>query len=94
MGYIRMISEEEATGAVAEDYEFIAYSYGNALAGGNPLPVAAMYRASSIVPPWLRFIADQNRLLTEDGKHYLDSDAAVPRLTVCFAVAMYSSCFH
>lgn len=95
MAFVRMVSDEEATGQVKEDLDFIGYSYSNALWNNEfYMPAQDIYRASSIVPPWLHLIAEMNGLLTENGAHYCFSDGTVPRLAVGFAVARFNGCFH
>jgi len=94
MAYVRMIDEGEATAQVAEDYRSISDSYTHTVFEGNRFPVPEIYRVSSIIPPYLRFMALQNRLLTDNGQHYCESDGTVPRLMVLFATATFSSCFH
>ena len=94
MAYIRIIHEGQARGLLAEDYEFLSRSYSGA-GGASPrrVPTPQVYRTNSIVQPYFRFGAVQNRVLTNDGKH----DAAqgpVPGILVNFAVSLHSSCYY
>ncbi len=94
MAYVRIIDEDQARGLLAEDYEFLSRSYSGA--GGasrRRVPTPQVYRTNSIVQPYFRFGAVQNRVLTNDGKH----DAAkgpVPGILVNFAVSLHSSCYY
>ena len=94
MTHIRMIAEDEADGQVADDYEFFAGIYSQ----GDPerrAPIADVFRASSIVPPYCHFTAIQLGLITDQGRAYLESpDATVPRMVPVFSTAMFSSCFY
>lgn len=91
MAYIRIVNEEEATGSVAQDYEYLSSSYSHWLGADTPTP--QVYRTSSILPAYFRFGAVQNRVLTNDGAH--DRPAGpVPDILVMFAVSMYSACFY
>lgn len=94
MTHIRLITEDEATGQVADDYEFISgvYSRGDA---ERRTPIADVFRASSIVPAYCHFTRIQLGLITDQGRAYLESpDATVPRMVPDFATAMFSSCFY
>ena len=94
MSFIRIVDENEATGTVAEDYAYLSESYSNLFGPGTVTP--NMYRTNSIVPPYFRFGAVQNRVLTNDGE--FDDRASeqepVPGILTMFAVSMYSSCFY
>ena len=91
MAYIRIVNEDEATGSLAEDYDFISSSYSAMIGAGTPTP--QVYRTNSIVPAYFRFGAIQNRVLTNDGAHDLPQ-GALPGILVNFATSMYSSCFY
>ncbi len=94
MPWVQMVEEHEARGRMADDFRFISQSYSKTVFDGEPFPVPEIYRISSVVPAYFHFMAEQNRLLTENGTHYCESTAAVPRLMVLFATAAFSSCFH
>jgi len=91
MAHIRIISEDQATGDVAEDYAFLSSSYSKMLGAGTPTP--QVYRTNSIVPEYFRFGAVQNRVLTSDGQHD-GEEGPVPGMLVMFAISMYSACFY
>lgn len=90
MTFVRTIDEEQATGSVAEDYAFLVKSYG-ALFGRPSAP--EVYRASSLVPAYLRFGTLQNRVLTNDGTNLVEG-GPIPRFLVNYAVGAYSACFY
>ena len=91
MAHIRIVHEAEASGSVAEDYDFLSRSYSKILGEGTPTP--QVYRTSSIVPDYFRFGAVQNRVLTHDGRHD-HAEGPVPSILVMFAISMYSACFY
>jgi len=91
MAYIRIVNEHEARDTVHEDYQFISDSYSQMLGAGTPTP--HVYRTASIVPPYFRFGAVQNRVLTNHGRHD-QAQGPVPDILVNFAVSMYSACFY
>ncbi len=93
MSFIRIIDEAEATGTLAEDYAYLEESYSALFGPGTPTP--NMYRTNTIVPPYFRFGALQNRVLTGDGAFEEEGEEGpVPGILVMFAVSMYSSCFY
>jgi|GEM_PF-6169219 len=92
MGFVRMIEEGEATGLLAENYRLVSERYSHGL--GFHLPTPELYKVSSIVPAYTHALSESQRLLTGDGQHYCESDAAVPRLFAGFCVAALSACFH
>lgn len=91
MPYIRIIDEEEATGQLAEDYDYLSKSYSRLVGGHMKTP--NVYRTSSVVDAYFRFGALQNRVLTDNGKH-TPNDGPLPKILVNFAVALNSSCFY
>ncbi len=91
MAHIRIVNEAEASGSVAEDYEFISGSYSAMLGSGTPTP--QVYRTNSIVPAYFRFGAMQNRVLTNDGAHSRQQ-GPVPEMLVMFGISYYSACFY
>ena len=91
MAFVRIVNEEEATGTVAEDYEFISSSYSHMLGAGTPTP--QVYRTNRVVPEYFRFGAVQNRVLTDDGRHSRPP-GPVPEIMVMFAISMYSDCYY
>ncbi len=91
MAYVRIVDEDQASGTVAEDYAFISASYSKMLGAGTPTP--QVYRPHSIVPPYFRFGAVQNRVLTNDGTHDRPQ-GPVPEILVMFGISMYSACFY
>lgn len=91
MAHIRLVNEDEATGTVAEDYAFLSASYSKLF--GMEIPTPQVYRTSSLVAPYFRFGALQNRVATNDGEHGRE-EGPMPRILVNFAVALHSSCFY
>lgn len=91
MAYIRIIQQEDATGALAEDYTFLSKSYGKML--GADIPTPQVYRTSSIVDSYFHYGAVMNSILTNGGKHDRE-EGEVPRILVNFGVAVNSSCFY
>ena len=89
--YIRIVNEEEATGALAQDYAFVSDSYSAVL--GTHTPTPQVYRTHSIVPPYFHFGAIQHELLYDNGRRDLSAGAA-PDILVMFAVARASACFY
>jgi len=91
MAFIRIVNEDEATGTVAEDYQFLSSSY-SAMVGPNT-PTPQVYRTHSLVPEFFRFGAVQNRVLTNNGQHGPDT-GPLPSILVNFAVSLHSSCYY
>jgi hypothetical protein len=91
MPHVRIVHEDEATGTVAEDYAFISGSYSKMIGDGTPTP--QVYRTNSIVPPYFRFGAVQNRVLTNDGLHDRPQ-SPLPEILVMFGISMYSACYY
>lgn len=91
MAYIEFVNEDEATGTVAEDYQYLSDSYSALF--GSKIPTPQVYRTSSLVDSYFRFGALQNRVLTNDGKHAKE-EGPLPRILVNFGVALYSACFY
>lgn len=91
MPYIRFVNEDEATGTVAEDYEYLSDSYSKLV--GATMATPQVYRTSSLVDTYFRFGALQNRVLTNDGQHGKE-DGPLPQILVNFGVAINSSCFY
>jgi hypothetical protein len=92
MAHIKIINEDEATGTVAEDYQYLAASYSKMVQMDMPTPM--VYRTSSVVPEYFRFGTLQNRVSTNDGAHDQEDDPELPGILVNFAVAMHSACFY
>jgi len=90
MGYIRVINEDEATGTVAEDYTYLAESYGT-LFGFAKTP--NVYRTSSLIPSYFRYGTLLNRFITNNGKKPAEG-GPLPRVLVNFGVAAFSACFY
>lgn len=91
MAHIRIVSEQEATGPLKEDYEFISGSYSHGR--GAQVPTPQVYTTSSIVPAYFRFGAVQNRVLTNDGRHDR-AMGSVPSILMNFAVSLHSTCYY
>lgn len=91
MAYIEIIHEDEATGPLKADYEFISDSYSHAF--GSRVPTPQVYRPSSLIPAYFNFGAVQNRVLTNDGSHDRPP-GKLPGILVNFAISLYSSCFY
>ena len=91
MAYIRIISQEQATGTLAEDYHYLSNAYAKLLGRGPVTP--QVYTTSSVLPAYFRYGALQNRVLNGDGEH-LNEGGPLPRTLVNFAVAVYSACFY
>jgi hypothetical protein len=91
VAHIAIINEEQASGQVAEDYEFISASYTQGF--GAHMPTPQVYRSSSLVPAYFRFGAVQNRVLTNDGAHDRPM-GALPGILINFAVSLHASCFY
>lgn len=91
MPYIQFVNEGEATGTVAEDYQYLSDSYSRLV--GSTMATPQVYRTSSLVDSYFRFGALQNRVLTHDGQH-AEEEGPLPRILVNFGVALYSSCFY
>ena len=92
MAYIRFVNEDEATGAVAEDYAFLSGSYSKLF--GSEIRTPRVYRTSSPVPAYFHFGAVQNRVATHNGAHDQRQDEALPSILVNFAVALHSACYY
>ncbi len=90
MTFVRTVDEHEATGTLAEDYAYLARSYGS-LFGFEKAP--NVYRTSSLVPPYFRFGTLQNRILTNDGTSPVEG-GPIPRMLVNFGVSAFSACFY
>ncbi len=91
MAYVRIIDEGQATGALADDYEFLSRSY--SAGSGRQVPAPQVYRTSSIVQPYFKFGAVQHHVLTNSGKHDRPR-GPVPDILVNFAVSLHSSCYY
>jgi len=91
MAYIRIVNEDKARGAVAEDYQYLSDSSSKMV--GQVMPTPQVYRPHSLVPAYFHFGALQNRVLTHDGRHDLE-DGLLPPILVNFAVALHSSCYY
>ena len=91
MAFIELVEESEATGTLAEDYRYLSDSYSRLI--GRDTPTPAVYRPHSLIPPYFRLGAVQNRVLTGDGTHE-ERREGFPTLLVNFAVALHSSCFY
>ncbi len=91
MAHIRIVSEQEATGRLKEDYDFIAGSYSHGR--GQKVATPQVYTTSSIVPAYFNFGAVQNRVLTNDGTHDR-APGPVPSILLNFAVSLYSTCYY
>ena len=91
MPYIQFVNEQEATGTVAEDYQYLSDSYSNLT--GRQMATPQVYRTSSLIDSYFRFGALQNRVLTHDGQHSRE-EGPLPRILVNFGVAINSSCFY
>jgi len=91
MPHIRIIEHKEATGTLADDYDYLAAAYGRIFQCDPFTP--QVYTTSSVIPAYFRFGALQNRILTDDGTH-VNAGGPLPRTLVNFAVALYSACFY
>ncbi|MFT4584418.1 MAG: hypothetical protein ACI915_003784 [Gammaproteobacteria bacterium] len=91
MSYIHVIEQQDATGTVAEDYDYLANAYGMIFQCDSFTP--RVYTTSSVIPAYFRYGALQNRVLTGDGTH-VNEGGPLPRTLVNFAVAFYSACFY
>ncbi|HJN92665.1 MAG TPA: hypothetical protein QGF05_08085 [Dehalococcoidia bacterium] len=91
MAHIRIINEDEATGQLVEDYQFLSDSYSHAAQTRVPAP--QVYRTSSLIPEYFHFGAVQNRVLTNNGAHDRDF-GPLPTIMVNFATSMFSACFY
>lgn len=91
MTYITRVAEEEATGSLKQDFEFISGSYSKAM--NIKVPTPQVYTTNTIVPAYFHFGAVQNRVLTNDGQHD-QKPGQVPNILVNFALSLYSSCFY
>lgn len=92
MAYIQLINEDEATGTLKQDYEFLSASYSKMF--GSTIPTPMVYRTASPVPEYFRFGAVQNRVATADGDHNQPPDETLPTILVNFAVALHSACYY
>jgi hypothetical protein len=90
---VRIVGEDRAKGLLAEDYEFLSRSYSGAGGAVRRVPTPQVYRTNSILQPYFRFGAVQNRVLTNDGKHD-GPQGPVPGILVNFAVSLHSSCYY
>lgn len=91
MAFIERIHENDATGCLKEDFDFISGSYTKGF--GSPLATPQVYTTNSIVPAYFNFGRVQNAVLTNDGKHD-GPQASLPNILVNFALSFYSSCFY
>ena len=91
MAHIRITSEQEATGALKADYDFIAGSYSHGR--GQKVATPQVYTTSSIVPAYFNFGAVQNRVLTNDGTHDRPG-GPVPSILINYAVSLHSACYY
>jgi hypothetical protein len=91
MAHIRVITQQEAVGTLAEDYDYLSKAYGR-LWNCDPI-TPQVYTTSSVLPAYFRHGALQNRVLTGDGGHLVEG-GPMPRMLVNFAVAFYSACFY
>ncbi len=91
MAYIERIHEDDATGNLKADFDFISGSYSKGV--GSPVPTPQVYTTSSIVPAYFHFGRMQNAVLTNNGKHD-GPQGSVPNILVNFALSFYSSCFY
>lgn len=91
MAHIHIIQQEDATGTLKADYDYLSESYGRLI--GNSIPAPQVYRTSSIVEPYFNFGVLQNRTQTANGMHSRPHGPLLS-LLVNFAVARFSSCFY
>jgi hypothetical protein len=91
VAFIRIINEDQATGQLAEDYQYLSDSYSHAAKTRVPTP--QVYRTSSIIPEYFHFGAVQNRVLTHEGAHDREF-GPLPTIMVNFATSMFSACFY
>ncbi len=91
MAHIAVVSEQNAIGALKEDYDYIAGSYSQAL--GSAVPTPQVYTAASLIGAYFRFGAVQNSVLTNHGQHNV-RQAGLPNILVNFGVALHSRCFY
>ena len=91
MAYVRIIGEDEASGELKRDYEWISETYSKALGVATPTP--QVYLPNSLLPAYFHLAATHFRVLTDDGRHP-EPEVGVPHILVNFAVSMYSACFY
>ncbi len=94
MAFIERIAQEDASGQLKEDFDFLSASYGRLLGGeGTTMPTPQVYTTSSLVGPYFHFGAFQNRVLTNDGQG-AEVTGPVPDILINFGVSHASSCFY
>lgn len=103
MAFIRIISEAEASGRMAEDYRNIPNSYGRVIpefdpSGPNQRRCPHVYTVGTSVEPYFHYAMLVNRAAIDRGVDEQDrprpEEGPVPGVLINFGAAMFSSCFY
>jgi hypothetical protein len=91
MTFIPIVNEDQASAAVAQDYDCISKFYSDIY--GQPIPAPQVYRSTSLLADYFRYCVTHVDCTTQSGTNSrLSGD--VPGQLVAFAVSQHSSCFY